>query len=1232
MLKGSVMLPSIKNIHLFFVVCLIILLNSCGGQSGSSSSGGGNAALSSSTFSLAAPAAYPATSSASYIYLTLTNTSSSDVSGLNFSIPASSNTTGTNNITVANGSSNPCYSVAAGNSCTFPVTVAANPNQGSFGISVSVPSDGSSSSFSETISSVTSLLGINTGQTFELSATIGEVNVPANTSIGADGISFLYNSPITAAASGSTVVPITAVVGSNVGTFNTLNLTTVGGGTLLNFSVLSGNSGTGLGNLAPGSVVSFNLIVPAGVTSYSFYAQALQDGNLITRGQATFKAQNSITLNSATTPTGILTAQPQSFSLNTSQTSQSQTLTYTNSGNGPITSISITPQSPLVAGDTTCSGTLAVNSSCTYTVSVTPYLSGNSSIVANYNNGQVPTSATSQVTYTGINPESGLTITSNNNFTFAATTVQSSNSTQITIQNTGNSSESNITFTVPTYFSLSAGRVNSCNLSGTSITDTLVSNGSSCTLILTYTNQQPTSLATASLGVSYTYGSGQSATTSTSLSYSTTQSSAALTITPATQNFGTIANNGNQSTTYPFIVNNASSDTAAINVNSTITGANASLFTQSGTCGSTINAESSCSISVNFGPTSASTGSESAQLQISYTPYANAATLTSTSSLTGTVRLPTSANMSASYTGSGFAGGDGESANTTFQIQSGNTGTLNVVYTNNGNAAAANFTTTAATGISPWIRSAHGCNSATIAIGGGTCTDTYTLTTATPGANNFNYSNITASYSSESGTVTNQQIIPSSGQYTYVNVYAAAAITTTTQQLASSQAMQGESFNLIATLSGGYNVNQTVSVGLSPASSGVAVSPSQCTLQSSSQSLESCSFNVVPAWNVSNLGNYTLSLSGTSITPSPSSVAFSVVSPSVYLPQTGESAGTNGCGAIAGSDCVLQTGIKFTSSRFVQGTGSATSCLTDTLTGLMWESNPAATFSSLVSFSAAISAVASLNTAGYCGYNDWRLPNINELRSLVNYGQSNPGTWLNTQGFSGVLSTTYSYWASSVYAYGGTNYYWIITFNTGVTSVTPNGTEYVWAVRGGESALVLPATVAQVPQTGESAGTNGCGGVAGSDCIVESGVAWPNPRFSTVITTNGTCVTDNLTGLMWAQNANLFGTSISWSTAESDIAAMNTNPAATGGYLCGYTDWRLPNINEMVSLVNYGQPNQGNWLNSQGFNGVQTANSYWSSSVYGPTGSGYYWIVYFAGGSTNSAHSMLYVWPVRGGK
>lgn len=71
---------------------------------------------------------------------------------------------------------------------------------------------------------------------------------------------------------------------------------------------------------------------------------------------------------------------------------------------------------------------------------------------------------------------------------------------------------------------------------------------------------------------------------------------------------------------------------------------------------------------------------------------------------------------------------------------------------------------------------------------------------------------------------------------------------------------------------------------------------------------------------------------------------------------------------------------------------------------------------------------------------------------------------------------------------------------------------------------------------------------------------------------NGT-ITDNYTGLMWQRCAvGLTGTScatgsiqeMSWDTALQYVDTINTS----GGY-AGYSDWRLPNIKELGTIVEY---------------------------------------------------------------
>ena len=65
-------------------------------------------------------------------------------------------------------------------------------------------------------------------------------------------------------------------------------------------------------------------------------------------------------------------------------------------------------------------------------------------------------------------------------------------------------------------------------------------------------------------------------------------------------------------------------------------------------------------------------------------------------------------------------------------------------------------------------------------------------------------------------------------------------------------------------------------------------------------------------------------------------------------------------------------------------------------------------------------------------------------------------------------------------------------------------------------------------------------------------------------TDNGSgTITDNATGLMWSQDDS--GSGLNWEEALAYIEAQND-----ANYL-GYSDWRLPNVKELQSIVDYGR-------------------------------------------------------------
>jgi hypothetical protein len=97
--------------------------------------------------------------------------------------------------------------------------------------------------------------------------------------------------------------------------------------------------------------------------------------------------------------------------------------------------------------------------------------------------------------------------------------------------------------------------------------------------------------------------------------------------------------------------------------------------------------------------------------------------------------------------------------------------------------------------------------------------------------------------------------------------------------------------------------------------------------------------------------------------------------------------------------------------------------VTDTVTGLMWQKAVAAgTFTQA-------QAVAFCPTLALATHNDWRLPTIIELTSLVDLGQSNPS--IDVTSFPATPAA--AFWSASPVAAAPT-YGWSVSFNLGGTN------------------------------------------------------------------------------------------------------------------------------------------------------------------------------------------------------
>ena len=175
-----------------------------------------------------------------------------------------------------------------------------------------------------------------------------------------------------------------------------------------------------------------------------------------------------------------------------------------------------------------------------------------------------------------------------------------------------------------------------------------------------------------------------------------------------------------------------------------------------------------------------------------------------------------------------------------------------------------------------------------------------------------------------------------------------------------------------------------------------------------------------------------------------------------------------------------------------------------------------------------------------------------------------------------------------------------------------------------QASLLDEMSHVRLPQTGQTDS-----GRPGDDGALQKGVPWPEPRF----TDNGDgTVTDNLTRLIWLKNANCFVGGLNWYDA-----LISSNDLETGS--CGLTDnsskgdWRLPNRNELLSLV-YTQTLGIKIPEGHPFLNVLEGHYWTSSTSWSNFGAGAYYLYLYDASVSQDGKAATYngVWPVRDSK
>ena len=224
--------------------------------------------------------------------------------------------------------------------------------------------------------------------------------------------------------------------------------------------------------------------------------------------------------------------------------------------------------------------------------------------------------------------------------------------------------------------------------------------------------------------------------------------------------------------------------------------------------------------------------------------------------------------------------------------------------------------------------------------------------------------------------------------------------------------------------------------------------------------------------------------------------------------------------------------------------------ITDMVTGLMWQQSPDTDGDGDIDAEDKLTyaeAVAGADTFNLGGYDDWRLPTIKEQYSLILFSGVDPSGYegSSTDGLIPFIDTDYF-----DFAYGDTD-----AGERIIDSQYASSNKYVdQTMNGDETLFGVNFADGRIKGYGMSM-PFGPGDKTFFVTYVRGNTSYGINEF---IDNGDETISDNATGLMWMKSDD--GSGHLWEEALS-YAEVNE--------FAGYSDWRLPNVKELQSIVDY---------------------------------------------------------------